>query len=51
MDFHVVNYSHAAQTVMDRLAIDLSVTLNVFDEIPPANDGGTRLYYVERWLV
>ena len=39
MDFHVVNYSHAAQTIIDRLAIDLSATRNVFDAIPLANEG------------
>jgi hypothetical protein len=42
IEFHVVNYPHAAQTIMDRIGIDLSLTRSVFDEIPLANEGDTR---------
>jgi cytochrome P450 len=42
IDFHVVNYPRAAQTIIDRVGMDLSVTRSVFDEIPLANEGETH---------
>jgi hypothetical protein len=41
-EFHVVNYSHAVQTIIDRIGMDLSVTRSVLDEIPLANEGETH---------
>lgn len=41
-EFHVVNYPHAVQTIIDRIGMDLSATRSVFDEIPLANEGETH---------
>jgi hypothetical protein len=41
-EFHVVNYPHAVQTIIDRIGMDLSVTRSVLDEIPLANEGETH---------
>jgi hypothetical protein len=42
IEFHVVNYPHTAQTIIDRIGMDLSVTRSVFDEILLANEGETH---------
>jgi cytochrome P450 len=42
IEFHVVNYPNAVQTIMDRTGINLSATRSVFDEIPLAHEGETH---------